>query len=189
MDALLVRTLLEGPGGRFRVEEVGELGGAVSRLEEEAPGVILLDLTLPDARGLEGLRRIRGVRDDLPVVILSATADEEIAVQAVAEGAQDYLVKGRIDRDLLARALRYAVERQRLILQLREALARVRTLSGLLPICSSCKNVRDDRGYWQAVEVYVQTHTEAAFSHALCPPCARRLYPDLMGDWRPDGES
>lgn len=189
MDALLVRTLLERQPGRFRVEEVSDLAGALQRLEGPPPGVILLDLTLPDARGLEGLGRIRQARPDLPVVILSATADEEMAVRAVGEGAQDYLVKGRIDGDLLARALRYAVERQRLLLELREALARVRTLSGLLPICASCKNVRDDGGYWQAVEVYVQNHTDAAFSHALCPSCVRRMYPDLMGDWDPDGES
>jgi PleD family two-component response regulator len=189
MDALLVRTLLDGQGGRFAVETVGELAMALERLKECPPGVVLLDLTLPDSRGLQGLERIREERSDVPVVILSATADEEMAVEAVARGAQDYLVKGRIDGDLLGRALRYAVERQRLVLELREALARVRTLSGLLPICSSCKNIRDDGGYWQAVEVYLQSHTEAAFSHALCPSCARRLYPDLMGDWDPEGGS
>lgn len=189
MDVLLVQTLLEGQGGRFTVEAVHDLASALDRLGGPPPDAVLLDLTLPDARGLEGLQRTREARSDLPVVILSATADEEMAVQAVAQGAQDYLVKGRIDGDLLGRALRYAVERQRLVLELRDALARVRTLSGLLPICSSCKNIRDDGGYWQAVEVYVQSHTEAAFSHALCPSCARRLYPDLMGDWDPEGES
>lgn len=189
MDVLLVRTLLDGQGGRFSVEAVGDLASALARVGDRPPDAVLLDLTLPDARGLEGLEGIRRARSDLPVVILSATADEEMAVEAVARGAQDYLVKGRIDGDLLGRALRYAVERQRLVLELRDALARVRTLSGLLPICSSCKNIRDDGGYWQAVEVYVQSHTEAAFSHALCPACARRLYPDLMGDWDPEGES
>jgi len=184
VDAELVRALLQHHAVRpFSVEVVERLDRAVERLGTRPPQVVLLDLTLPDARGLEALREIRTVRPDLPVVILSGTADEETAVQAVSEGAQDYLVKGRIDPDLLARSLRYAVERQRLLVQLRDALARVKTLSGLLPICASCKNIRDDTGYWQAVDVYVQNHTDAAFSHALCPGCARRLYPDLMGDW------
>lgn len=185
-DAHLARALVEGEGGRFRAEVVTDLAAALRRLAAEELSAVLLDLTLPDAQGLLGLTRIREIRPDLPIVIFSGQADEEMAVEAVAAGAQDYLVKGRIDRDLLTRALRYAMERQRLMLELREALARVRTLSGLLPICSSCKNIRDDQGYWQAVEVYVQSHTEAAFSHALCPACARRLYPDLMGDWRPE---
>lgn len=186
VDAGLVRALLHHPAvGPFLVQVVDRLSEALERLHSAPPGVVLLDLTLPDARELQGLRAILKARPDLPVVILSGTADEATALQAVSEGAQDYLVKGRIDPDLLARALRYSVERQRLVVELREALSRVRTLSGLLPICASCKNIRDDTGYWQAVDVYVQTHTDAAFSHALCPECARRLYPDLMGDWEP----
>lgn len=184
VDAELVRALLQHHAiRRFSVEIVPRLDAALERLLTVPPQVVLLDLTLPDARGLEGLREIRAARPDLPVVILSGTSDEDTAVQAVSEGAQDYLVKGRIDPDLLARSLRYAVERQRLLVELRDALARVKTLTGLLPICASCKNIRDDSGYWQAVDVYVQNHTDAAFSHAICPGCARRLYPDLMGDW------
>ena len=185
VDAELVRALLQHQAirRRFSVEIVARLDAALERLLTVPPQVVLLDLTLPDARGLQGLREILAARPDLPVVILSGTSDEDTAVQAVSEGAQDYLVKGRIDPDLLARALRYAVERQRLLVELRDALARVKTLTGLLPICASCKNVRDDSGYWQAVDVYVQNHTDAAFSHAICPGCARRLYPDLMGDW------
>lgn len=184
VDADLVRALLQHHAiRRFSVEIVPRLDAALERLLTVPPQVVLLDLTLPDARGLEGLREIRAARPDLPVVILSGTSDEDTAVQAVSEGAQDYLVKGRIDPDLLARSLRYAVERQRLLVELRDALARVKTLTGLLPICASCKNIRDDSGYWQAVDVYVQNHTDAAFSHAICPGCARRLYPDLMGDW------
>jgi two-component system, cell cycle response regulator len=184
VDAELVRSLLQHRAiRRFSVEIVARLDAALERLLTVPPQVVLLDLTLPDAGGLQGLREIRAARPDLPVVILSGTSDEDTAVQAVSEGAQDYLVKGRIDPDLLARSLRYAVERQRLVVELRDALARVKTLTGLLPICASCKNIRDDSGYWQAVDVYVQNHTDAAFSHALCPGCARSLYPDLMGDW------
>jgi hypothetical protein len=59
------------------------------------------------------------------------------------------------------------------------ALANVKTLSGLLPICSSCKGIRDDSGYWRNVETYVQEHSEATFTHGVCPDCLRRYYPEL----------
>lgn len=71
-------------------------------------------------------------------------------------------------------------ERERLIAELQTTLAQVRTLRGLLPICSSCKKIRDDRGYWTQVEVYVRDHSEAEFSHSVCPECTQKLYPDYF---------
>jgi len=73
-------------------------------------------------------------------------------------------------------------EREQLINQLQETLAHVKTLRGLIPICASCKRIRDDQGYWHQVEVYVQEHSEAQFSHGLCLDCARKLYPDIFED-------
>ena len=70
-------------------------------------------------------------------------------------------------------------EREELIHGLQEALAKVKKLSGLLPICASCKKIRDDKGYWNQIESYIQEHSEADFSHGICPECARKLYPDL----------
>jgi len=69
-------------------------------------------------------------------------------------------------------------ERERLIEDLKEALANIKTLRGLLPICASCKKVRDDRGYWNQIEVYLHAHSEAEFSHSVCPECMEKLYPD-----------
>jgi PAS domain S-box-containing protein len=83
-----------------------------------------------------------------------------------------------IVRDIRERK-RAEAERERLISELQDALAKIKTLRGLIPICASCKKVRDDRGYWQQVEVYIRDHSEAEFSHGLCPDCVRRLYPDL----------
>jgi len=71
-------------------------------------------------------------------------------------------------------------ERERLIRELQEALAEVKTLSGLLPICAACKRIRDDGGYWQQIEAYIRDHSEAEFSHSVCPECARRLYPEVF---------
>jgi PAS domain S-box-containing protein len=71
-------------------------------------------------------------------------------------------------------------EKERLIRELQQALADVKILHGLLPICASCKKIRDDQGYWQNLEGYISEHSEAEFSHGLCPDCLRRLYPDLV---------
>lgn len=70
-------------------------------------------------------------------------------------------------------------EREKLIVELQEALENVKTLSGLLPICANCKKIRDDQGYWNQIEVYLQKHSDAQFTHGLCPECVRKLYPEL----------
>lgn len=82
-----------------------------------------------------------------------------------------------ISKDITERK-RVETEREKLLLELQEALARVKTLSGLLPICSSCKKIRDDHGYWTQIEAYLHEHSEAEFSHGICPECAATLYPD-----------
>jgi PAS domain S-box-containing protein len=74
----------------------------------------------------------------------------------------------------------YEEERERLLLEREAALAQVKQLSGLLPICSGCKKIRDDRGYWQQIEHYISEHSEADFTHGLCPDCLRKIYPDLL---------
>jgi PAS domain S-box-containing protein len=73
-------------------------------------------------------------------------------------------------------------EREQLILELQEAVAKIKTLRGLVPICSSCKKIRDDQGFWQQLEVYIQEHSDAEFSHGLCPDCAKKLYPGIFED-------
>ena len=82
----------------------------------------------------------------------------------------------------IAERKRAETAREQLIVDLQDALAQVRTLTGLLPMCASCKKIRDDQGYWQAVEVYIREHSDADFSHGLCPDCAKKLYPDIFTD-------
>jgi PAS domain S-box-containing protein len=73
-------------------------------------------------------------------------------------------------------------EKERLISELQDALAKVKTLSGMLPICGSCKKIRDDQGYWRRLEEYIGSHSDAEFTHSVCPECARKLYPELYQD-------
>jgi len=71
-------------------------------------------------------------------------------------------------------------ERERLVLELREALAKVKLLSGFIPICASCKKIRNDQGYWQQLESYIRDHSEAEFSHGICPECAEKFYGEFL---------
>ena len=119
-------------------------------------------------------------------MVLTGLADHEVGLEAVNAGAQDYLVKGQVTGEMLLRSIRYAIERKRIenekaqvIVELQEALAKVKLLSGFIPICASCKKIRDDTGYWQQIEAYIQQHSNAEFSHSICPDCCKRLYPEL----------
>ena len=69
---------------------------------------------------------------------------------------------------------------EKVVVELQQALGQVKKLSGFLPICASCKKIRDDKGYWQQIEQYITEHSEALFSHGLCPECAKKLYPELV---------
>jgi CheY-like chemotaxis protein len=178
-DTDLIREMLPSAGPlQLKVEPVPRLSGALARLERKDIDLVLMDLGLPDSQGLETFHALRKAAPGIPVIVLSGNDDQELAIAAVRDGAQDYLVKGRIDGDLLVRAARYALERERLILELREALAHIKTLSGLLPICSGCKKIRDDKGYWSQVESYIASRSEATFTHSLCPDCVKKYFPD-----------
>lgn len=102
---------------------------------------------------------------------------EEFALELSLATARDGTFTA-ILRDVTARRAAEA-ERERLIADLQRALADVKTLSGIIPICAACKRIRDDAGYWHAVEAYVRDHTDAQFSHGVCPSCAARLYPEF----------
>jgi diguanylate cyclase (GGDEF)-like protein len=113
-DAFLVRMLLEEVGAdKLELTEAGLLGEALERLVEEDFGVVLLDLSLPDSQGLDTVNQVRVVAPEAPIVVLSGLDDEEMALQALQSGAQDYLVKGQGDGDLIARSIRYAIERKK----------------------------------------------------------------------------
>jgi hypothetical protein len=74
-------------------------------------------------------------------------------------------------------------ERENLITELQEAFTKIKTLRGLLPICSSCKKIRDDKGYWNQIESYIRDHSEAEFTHGICPKCAKKIYPELIPEF------
>lgn len=114
-DARLLReTLREAEGFPFEMAHAERLGQAAGMLAGSPADVVLLDLSLPDAHGLDTVRRMLDAAPDIPIIVLTGTDDERLALQAVHAGAQDYLAKGRVDGPLLARSIRYAIERKRL---------------------------------------------------------------------------
>jgi signal transduction histidine kinase len=124
-DARLTREMLVDAGhGRLHVHHVVTLAEAVERLTQSgadaAPDVVLLDLSLPDSQGLEGVLRLQAVNPGLPIVVLSGLDDEALSFAAVHAGAQDYLIKGRGEGEVMARAIGYAIERKRAHMQLLE---------------------------------------------------------------------
>ncbi len=128
-DARLILELLgEVQAQAFDLERVDRLDDALARLAHAAVDVVLLDLGLPDSQGIETFRRARRAVPDEPIVVISGLDDEKIALEAVRAGAQDYLVKGRIEGQLLARVLRYAIERKRAEESLRAREAHYRTI-------------------------------------------------------------
>ena len=136
---LMQEELLEGNGiKKFKLEFAERLSAALERLNEGGIDVILLDITLPDSQGIDTFIKVQAHVPDIPVILLSNLDDESFAVKAVQEGAQDYLVKGRVDKDLLVRTIRYSIERHQMLKRLEQAqkelqrLAHYDSLTGLL---------------------------------------------------------
>lgn len=167
--------------------------------------IVVSDLKLPDGSGLQILWTLKKINPDAKFILVTGNATLETAIEAVNQGAFAYHVKP-LDIDALLGSVRNALTQQRLEIEkrdllakvqkinedlnhfvtelglknqaLHEALAKVKLLSGLLPICASCKKIRSDSGDWNEIEYYIKQHSEADFSHGICPKCIKQLYPD-----------
>ena len=154
---------------------------AVETALAEAPDLILMDVMMPLMDGFEACERLKADprTRDIPVIYLTAVADTEAIVKGFELGGVDYVSKPFEVRELQARVrahldLKLARDRERALrLELETALASVRTLSGLLPICASCKKIRDDQGYWKQIEDYLAAHSGVGFTHGICPDCSK----------------
>jgi two-component system, cell cycle response regulator len=111
-DAKLTSIMLGAHSGAFCLEICDRLQAGLERLAKGGVDALLLDLSLPDSHGIETFKRVRSVWPNLPIVVFSSDSDEKIAIRAVRMGAQDYLIKGRVDEEALGRALQFAIGRQ-----------------------------------------------------------------------------
>ena len=185
-DDTISRRLLEATLMRWGYEVVVASDGveAWEALQgDDAPLLAILDWMMPGMDGLELCRRIRKMPSSTPpyLMLLTAKGRREDLVTGLEAGANDYVAKPFNREELRARVqvgVRMVELQQSLadrVKALEEALARVKQLQGLLPICSYCKKIRDDQNYWQQVESYIAEHSQAQFSHSICPDCYERL--------------
>ena len=148
--------------------------------------LILLDIIMPGMNGYEVCQRLKENERtrDIPVVFLTIMEEDHDEVRGFAVGVTDYIVKPISRLRLLARVRNQLALRQKQReleqknYELQTALDQIKTLHGILPICSFCKQIRNDQGAWLRLEEYIQAHSEAEFSHSVCPSCAKEHYPD-----------
>jgi PAS domain S-box-containing protein len=196
------RTLVEKADEAIVIVQDGKLVFANTRMYElinypggELEGRSVFDFIHPDERG----KIISNYENRMKGEALSVSYDFRIISLAgedvwVSVNSTRIQWKGRpavlsLMTDITKRK-KMEEEREGMISDLRKTLAEVKTLSGLLPICSSCKKIRDDSGYWSQIEEYIKAHSEAEFSHSLCPDCVKRLYPDVYQKiYQPDKSS
>jgi sigma-B regulation protein RsbU (phosphoserine phosphatase) len=171
----------------YEVEAVADGDAAWKRLQQaDAPSLVILDWMMPGMGGVEICRRVRELGRLTYLILLTSRTGSEDIVEGLEAGADDYVTKPFNREELRARVQggKRVVELQRSLAQrveqLEQALTRVKQLQGLLPICSYCKKIRDDRNYWQQVEAYIAEHSEAIFSHGICPECFEKyVTPEL----------
>lgn len=187
---------LESKGFRVLVDTSGE--SAIGAIKQVRPDIILLDVMMPGIDGFETCRRLKAdeTTTGIPVIFMTALTDTVDEVKGFSIGAVDYITKpiqvetvmARVNTHMTIRRLRDMVEEKNEILEeknallqeknneLEEALANIKMLKGLVPICGKCKKIRDDKGFWNQLESYIEEHTEVLFSHGLCPGCMEDLY-------------
>ena len=179
----LLKTLLTAD--RYDVIEANNGVDALQILQgATGPIVGLIDWEMPEMEGIEVCRQARALESPAPIylILLTVRDSKQDIVAGLKAGANDYITKPFDKTELLARVgigkqmvqLQQALTER--VAELREALVNVKQLGGLLPICSYCKKIRDDQNYWQQVESYVGKHSDAKFSHSICPQC----YEDII---------
>ena len=210
---ITLTALLEAEG--YLVEARETTAESLDHVIHHPVDIVVSDLRLPDGSGLQILRALKNINPDAEFILVTGHATMDTAIDAVNQGAFAYHVKP-LDIDALKGSVRNALRQQRLETDkrnllikvqlvngeleqsvaelelkkeaLQDALAKVKLLSGLLPICAWCKKVRNDAGYWNEIESYIRQHSEADFTHGICPGCIKNLYPDAYRQLFPQEE-
>jgi CheY-like chemotaxis protein len=192
MERGILKVGLEKYG--YEVTECADGNEVLSRLgEEDAPELLILDWMMPEMSGPEICKALRMHQQQRYVYILLLTSKDQKAdlIEGLESGADDYLIKPldmdelearlhagqrvlRLQSDLLKQYQEIEAKNTLLEKQLRE----IHQLRGLLPICVCCKKIRQDMDYWEEIDVYITKHSDASFTHGLCPNCLKKEYPD-----------
>jgi len=184
-DDLTSRRILEAILAKWNYEVIATSDGleAWQALQtENAPPIAIIDWMMPGMDGVDFCRKIRQTQTltSTYIILLTSKAQQEDVVAGLEAGANDYIRKP-FEREELRARIRVGervVELQTALADrvkmLEEAIVKIKTLQGLLPICSYCKKIRNDQDYWQQIETYVAEHTQAEFTHGICPDCLEK---------------
>jgi DNA-binding response OmpR family regulator len=196
-DDPVSRRLLQATLERFGYEVVVAAEGAeawAALQRDDAPSLAILDWMMPELDGVEICRRVREIPTSTPpyLILLTAKTERGDVVAGLDAGANDYLTKP-FDRGELRARLQVGTQVLELqknlaerISELEDALAQVKRLRGLLPICSYCKNIRDEQNFWQRVDNYLMEHADVMFSHGICPDCYKNVVEPKLEKSRAD---
>ncbi len=185
-NSKILRMILEPEG--YRVDEAENGEEALEKAQKKQYDLYLLDIVMP---GMDGYALCKELKEkcgsDTPYIFVTGKSDPEDIMKGFEMGAVDYLTKPFKSREIKARvkahidlkkardSLREKYEKEKkLVAELKEASAQVKTLSGLLPICCYCFKIKDDKGYWQRVDDYMRSNSEAEFTHGICDECREK---------------
>lgn len=182
-DAALVGEYLLGMTDcTYKLETVETLTEALSFLSKRNFDLVLLDLSLPDSSGIDTVRTVIGKHPRVAIIVLTGLQDNEVALQAVRFGAQDYLEKRQLSPGILQRSISYSLERKKilrekdnLLADLALALERIEMLQGMLPVCPSCRKIHAEDDRWYQAEEYFKSHGSAFAGQSVCPDCLQEL--------------
>ncbi|MFH0724913.1 MAG: response regulator [Pseudomonadota bacterium] len=160
-NLILLGTFLRD--NHYEVVEITQGAQALNYLGNHSPDLILLDIMMPEMDGYTVCQKIKAApaTRHIPVIFLTAKTEPNDVVLGFEAGGVDYVTKPFHPVELLARVKTHI---------------EMKILRGILPICSSCKKIRDREGFWTNIETYLETHSDALFSHGLCKECAEALY-------------
>jgi phosphoserine phosphatase RsbU/P len=164
---------------------------------EGAPTLAILDVMMPGMDGMEVCRRVRQTERQNPpfIILLTAKDRKEDVIDGIQAGANDYLTKPfnreelRVRLEVGAKMVELQQQLSERVKELEIALTQINQLQGILPICSYCKNIRDDKNYWQKVEGYIAEHSDAQFSHSICPDCYESVIQPQLDKRRESGKA
>ena len=173
-DLELLAKILEREGYNLALAKDGSQ--ALDLAAKEKPDLILLDIFMPGMDGIEICRRLKAdpAIQDIPVIFVTSQSGSDEVLAGFEAGAVDYVTKPFRIPELLARVHVQA--------ELRRVQREIRSLRGILPTCAHCKKIRDEKGIWHSIESYISQHSEAHFSHGICPDCISIYFPDAHAD-------
>lgn len=167
---------------------------ALQIVKNEPIDILITDIRMPEMDGIELIDKVSKIDKNIHTIMLTGHGDIDTAIQAMKTGSLNYLRKPVNFEELLItirQGLAISVLRENLEdrtndliksnNELKKTLSEVKLLKSFLPICASCKKIRDDEGYWNRIEKYIENHTDTKFSHGICPECSEKLYGDE--DW------